>query len=270
MPEALLDAIEAGDVDRVTELLAAGADPNATVTSRYDTLEERLTPLLVAVRELQRPGAPEPGCSIDSVVLLLRYGADVNRWDEEHESTPLLNAVFRNRIDAVRMLLAAGAEPNVRGADGDSPLRLCAQNGYPEMARLLLLCGAGQTIHEGAGPTGMNALGFAATRLDIDMVRLLLSHGADPLFEDADRRTTFERLQFAALPEDPATQERLREIRRLLGAADATAPTSDQHREGRMSTSPGTGAKTRMVPNSAAAPDTWACSPCGLARPARG
>lgn len=227
--EALLDAIESGDVDRVRELLAAGADPNATVTSRYGTIEERLTPLQVAVRELQRPVRPEPGGSIDSVVLLLRYGADVNRWDEEHESTPLLNAVFRNRIDAARMLLAAGAEPSVRGADGDSPLRLCAQNGYLEMARLLLLCGAGQTIHEGAGPTGMNALGLAATRLDIDMVRLLLSHGADPLFEDADGRTTLERLQFASLPEDPVTQERLQEMQCLLGTTDPTAPTADHN-----------------------------------------
>jgi hypothetical protein len=225
MSEALLDAIEAGDVDRVTDLLAAGADPNATVTSRYDTIEERLTPLLVAVRELQRPGAPEPGCPIDSVIVLLRHGADVNRWDEAHESTPLLNAVFRNRIDAVRMLLAAGADPNVRGAEGDSPLRLCAQNGYLEMARLLLHCGADKTIHEGAGPTGMNALGFAATRLNIDMVRLLLAHGADPLFGDADQRTTLERLQFASLPGDPATQERLQQIRRLLGDQESTAPS---------------------------------------------
>src|SRR4051812_2591065 len=100
MSEALLDAIEAGNVERVAELLAAGTDPNATVTSRYYTIEERLTPLMAAVRELQRPGAPEPGCSIDSVVLLLRHGADVNRWDDEHESTPLLNAVFRNHVDA--------------------------------------------------------------------------------------------------------------------------------------------------------------------------
>src|SRR4051812_35138740 len=114
MSEAFVDAIESGNVDRVAELLAAGADANETVISRYYTLEFRLTPLQAAVRALQTPGAPEPGGSIDSVVLLLRYGADVNRWDEENETTPLLIAVFMNHIDAVRILLAAGADPNVR------------------------------------------------------------------------------------------------------------------------------------------------------------
>lgn len=224
MSELLLHAVEAGDIDRLAELLADGADANAILTSRYDTMEERLTPLIAAVRELQRPGGPETRCSIDSVVLLLRYGADVNRWDAEHASTPLLNAVFREHIEAVRLLLSAGADPNVRGDQGDSPLRWCAQNGLVEMARLLLLCGADKTIHEGGGPTGMNALGFAATRLDVDMVGLLLSHGASPLVGDADGRTTFERLEFASLPQDSASQERVREIRRLLGAP-ATDPT---------------------------------------------
>lgn len=66
----------------------------------------------------------------------------------------------------------------------------------------------------------MNALGFAATRLNVDMVRLLLAHGADPRIEDVDDTTTFRRLQYAVelgrIPEDPTSQERLREIRALL------------------------------------------------------
>ena len=221
MSESFIDAIETGNVDRVAELLAAGADVNATVISRYYTLEFRLTPLLAAVRSLQTHGDPKPGCAIDTIVLLLRYGADVNRWDEEHSSTPLLTAVFNNHVEAVRILLAAGADPNVRGDEGDSPLRLCAEKGCLEMARLLLHCGADKTIHEGGAPSGMNALGFAATRLNIDMVRLLLAHGADPHVGDADDITVFERLQFTVelgrVPDDPASQDRLREIRQLLG-----------------------------------------------------
>jgi uncharacterized protein len=218
MSESFVDAIERGNVDRVAELLAAGVDANATVISRYYTLEFRLTPLQAAVRALQTPGAPEPGGSIDSVVLLLRYGADVNRWDEEKETTPLLIAVFMNHLDAVCILLAAGADPNVRDDEGYSPLRVCAQEGYLEMARLLLLCGANKTIHEaGGGGSGMNALGYAATRLNVDMVRLLLTHGADPLVEDNDRMTTFTRLQYTRHPDDPASQDRLQEIRQLLG-----------------------------------------------------
>ena len=103
--------------------------------------------------------------------------------------------------------------------------RFCAEKGYLEMARLLLLCGATKTIHEGGGPAGMNALGYAATRLHVDMVRLLLAHGADPLVGDADDITVFRRLQFTVelgrVPDDPASQDRLREIRQLLGAPPA-------------------------------------------------
>ena len=223
MSETLLEAIRARDVDRLAKILAAGMDPNTPLT------RQGLTPLQAAVDELEVLGEDEPGGPIDAVVLLLRRGAAVNSWDERHTSTPLLTAVAMNHVEGVRMLLTAGADPNVRDNEGDSPLRVCADKGYLEMARLLLLCGAGQTIHEGAGPTGMNALGLAATRLDIDMVRLLLSHGADPLFEDADGRTTLERLQFASLPEDPVTQERLQEMQCLLGTTDPTAPTADHN-----------------------------------------
>jgi ankyrin repeat protein len=222
-PDKLIIAIETGDVDCLAKLLVAGADPNATVISRYYTLEERLTPLLVAVRELDPPSDQQPGHPIDAVVLLLRYGADVNLWDEKHSLTPLLIAVMINHAEAVHILLAAGADPNVCGDEGDSPLRFCAQEGLLEMARLLLHCGAHKIIHEAGGMAGMNALGWAVTRLDIDMVRLLLSYGADPTVEDADRMTVFDHLRVRSPLEDPADQERLREIRQLLGDNPRTA-----------------------------------------------
>jgi ankyrin repeat protein len=213
-PEALLEAIRARDVDRLAELLAAGADPNKPLT------RHGLTPLQAAVDELEALSENEPGGPIDAVVLLLRHGAAVNSWDERRTSTPLLTAVQINHIEAVRILLAAGADPNVRDNEGNSPLRLCADKGLLEMARLLLHCGAGKTIDEGGGSTGMNALGFAATSLNVEMVRLLLAHGANPQAWDLDKRTPLDRLR-KALPQDLDAQERLREIRRLLGDPSA-------------------------------------------------
>lgn len=218
MSDALIDAIESRDIDRVAKLLAAGADPNATRPRYY-------TPLQDAVCELEASSENEPGGPIDTVVLLLRSGANVNLWDEDHETTPLLLAVHRNHIDAVRVLLAAGADPNVRSNVGESPLRFCAEKGDLEMARLLLLCGATKTIHEGGPPAGMNALGLAATRLHVDMVRLLLAHGADPSIGDEDNIPTCRRINYSInsgrIADDPASQERLREIRELLGEPPA-------------------------------------------------
>ncbi len=223
MSDALLEAIYIRDVSRLAALLATGADPNEDGKPRYPIYDSgRQFPLLAAIGALEAdkaigPYGPEPAGSIDAIVLLLRHGAKVKGWDVNKEGDPLFLAVFNNHIEAVRLLLAHGADPNVRSGEGESPLPFCAEKGYLEMARLLLLCGANKTIHEGVMPSGMNALGYAATRLHVDMVRLLLTHGADPLVGDADDITVFERLEYARLPDDPASLERLREIRQLLG-----------------------------------------------------
>ena len=74
----------------------------------------------------------------------------------------------------------------------------------------------------------MNALGLAAYGLHVDIVRLLLTHGANPQAWDLDKRTALDRLRRLS-PPDPADQECLREIRRLLGAAELTAPTSNHN-----------------------------------------
>jgi ankyrin repeat protein len=103
-------SIRARDIDRLAELLASGADPNIPSTSGS-------TPLLVAVYELEALSELEPGGPIDAVVLLLRYGVRANDWNEGHRTTPLLEAVMINHIEAVRILLAAGADPNVRGEE---------------------------------------------------------------------------------------------------------------------------------------------------------
>lgn len=229
MSDALLEAIQTRDVERVAMLLAAGADPNGPGKSRYGSRGSR-PPLHAAIGELQaRKGtdsrAPKPAGPIDSIVLLLRYGARVQNWNVDKEGDPLLMAVEMNHIEAARLLLAAGADPNVRNGEGTSPLRFCAQNGLLEMARLLLYCGAIKTIHEAGGSAGMNALGQAVYWLDVEMVRLLLAHGADPNVLDYDRMTPFDHLRLMDPPMDPASQDRLRESRRLLG--DPAAECAD-------------------------------------------
>lgn len=232
MSDALLEAIETRDVGRVAALLAAGADPNERGKSRYGYGPE--APLHAAIGELEafgedNPGGPQPAGPIDVVVLLLRHGAKVKGWDPSRDGDPLLRAVVINQVEAVRLLLAADADPNVCDGEGYSPLRVCADKGYLEIARLLLLSGATRTIEEWGGERPMTALGFAARGLHVEMVKLLLAHGADPQGQNVDRLTPLDCLQFVDSPGDPAVQGRLREIRRLLGATDPTAPTSDHN-----------------------------------------
>jgi uncharacterized protein len=225
MSEPLFDAIDAGDVTRLADLLAEGANPNVFFQSRYG-VSVGLTPLQVAVWRLD----DEPSRPLDAVVLLLRYGAAVNAWDEKHATTALLNAAMINHMQAARVLLAAGAEPNVLNDEGYSPLRYCAQEGFLEMAGLLLRSGATKTIDEWGGPGALTALGFAARGLHVEMVKLLLAHGADPQGQNVDGMTPLDYLQFADAPAaDSAAQHRLSEIRRLLGGADPTAPASDHN-----------------------------------------
>ncbi len=221
MSDALLEAIQSRDVDRLADILAGGADPNVHCSSRHGT-----TPLQAAIVELETESEDEPGGPVDAVVLLLRHGARVNDWDERHRFTPIFTAVQINHIEAVRILLAAGADPNVSDDEGYSPLIVCAEQGYLNLARLLLHCGAAKSIDAWGGPSSLTALGYAARELHVEMVRLLLAHGADPQECDLDHLTALECLGYAESPDDPANQERIREIRQMLGAPESTDPTS--------------------------------------------
>ena len=179
----LFAAIADHDPDRIAALLAQGADPDGLQSD-----PPHWYPLHASVDEL------EYGGPIEALILLIRAGATVDAWDAANDATPLLVSVFRRRWDAMQLLLAAGAEPAVNGAEGDSPLRWCVEHGELEAAATLLRCDARKTIDEAGGPTGMTALGHAASRCDVAMVELLLAHGADPSALDADHRTARARM----------------------------------------------------------------------------
>jgi ankyrin repeat protein len=179
----IFDAIAAHDLDRLATLLADGADPNLVGDAR-----PHWTPLHAAIEEL------EAGDLTDAIILLLRNGAEPNSWDGDHDSTPLLMSLFRGQAEATRLLLAAGADTNVTGAEGDTPLRWCVERGDRKMARTLLRSNATRSIDSFGGPSGMNALGRAVSRLDVEMVEILLAAGANPAAFDADLHTARQRL----------------------------------------------------------------------------
>ncbi|WP_433548145.1 ankyrin repeat domain-containing protein [Streptomyces sp. CA-294286] len=118
----------------------------------------------------------------DAVVRLLRAGAPAEATDEDG-TTALYAAAVNDRAGAVRLLLAAGADPDRPSGSGDDPrggdLPLCAAavGGHTEVVRALLAAGARPDLREAYGFT---ALIWAAGRGHAETARALLEHGADP------------------------------------------------------------------------------------------
>jgi len=210
MSKELLAAIDQHDASRVKALLAGGADPNEPQSQRLG-----LRPLQVAINELSEGGG------LDVVLALLEHGADVNAWNVGRDVTPLLVAVFEGQQAAVEALLKVGADPNVCSSEGDTPLRACAGAGNLGIATLLLGAGATRTINDWGGLTGYTALGHAARRLDLPMIKLLLDAGADPRAPDEDGLPAHYRLP----PRDESDSQAWDAAFELLGGAKDRMPS---------------------------------------------
>ena len=182
----LIAAVDAKDLTRVRAYLDAGVDPNAVLRENYGS---EITPLLASMwsnsppiaEELLRLGAvvdrpshsgmtPLIGAcyrgNLDFVKLLLRHHANPNAQRSESSfngwlDTPLIASVSTlgvdSRAEIVRVLLAAGADPNLSVPGGESPLlHACAQlYTDAEAIRLLLKAGARPRRRDALGRTAL-------------------------------------------------------------------------------------------------------------------
>lgn len=114
----------------------------------------------------------------DAVVTLLRSGVPAEATDQDGQSA-LYAAAVSDEPGAVRLLLAAGADPErASGPDGgDLPLCGAACGGHTEVVLALLAAGARADRREAYGFT---ALAWAVGQGHADTVEALLAHGADP------------------------------------------------------------------------------------------
>lgn len=179
---ALFNAVGSHRVAAVTEALASGCDPRApsTVAPFWYILE-------AAIEEIDAADDAEEMTAI--IALLIRHGADVNAWDPERNLTPLLKAAYFRHPEIMRMLLATGADPNVESQEKLTPLIWAVLESDASIARELLVRGATKTMDRPGWFGGENALQIAVNKLDVPMVRLLLSFGADPAVRDIDGNT---------------------------------------------------------------------------------
>jgi ankyrin repeat protein len=69
--------------------------------------------------------------------LLLAKGAEINARDTEGGATALYQAASWGRVEAVRTLLAGGADRALANKAGSTPLQAAIENGHTEVVALL-------------------------------------------------------------------------------------------------------------------------------------
>lgn len=158
----------------VEYLLARGANPHA-LSSEEGICADTCTALNYAVTVTR---------NTISTLLLLEAGAK----DEKAEKkwTPLHRAALAGDSEEVAKLLNSGVNPDIRGVLECTPLMGAAMFGHMEVVKLLVEAGAdiearnkSDTLYEEPS-TGYSVLQLAAWKGQTEVIRYLLSQGADP------------------------------------------------------------------------------------------
>jgi ankyrin repeat protein len=172
---ALLFAALGGNKQIVQFLVEKGADINARRNERGGTI----------LHTTARNGDK------DMVELLISKGAVVNATANTGAATitPLDHAVLSGHADVTAVLLAHGADPDIRGYCSVMPLHRAAQKGRMDLARLLLDHGADVNIK--GGSIEITPLHWAANHAEV--AELLIAKGADVNAKDKHLITPLHR-----------------------------------------------------------------------------
>ncbi|HEY2018088.1 MAG TPA: ankyrin repeat domain-containing protein [Bryobacteraceae bacterium] len=115
---------------------------------------------------------------LDMVKMLLAAGANVKVGTREGAITPLFMACTNGNAAIIDVLLAAGAEANSVNANGTTALMTAAASGSVDAVKVLLDHGADPKAKEKVH--GQTALMFAAALNRDAVIRVLMTRGADP------------------------------------------------------------------------------------------
>ena len=91
-----------------------------------------------------------------ALTVLLEHGADVDAIEAWRGQTALMWAVAQNQVDAVDVVLRAGADPNARSTGGFTPILFAAREGYLDVLNALVRAGA--NVDDVVPRSGMSAL----------------------------------------------------------------------------------------------------------------
>ena len=197
MREELIAAVQAGDAERVRELVAGdpalagtrdGNGVSVLMLSRYHGAPAEVTAALREARD-----------DVDIFeAATLGDAKRVERWLSEDgslldarspdDATALHFAAFFAQPATARLLVERGADVRaVSPTFGNvTPLHSAAAGGLAEIVHVLLAAGADPNARQNGGFVALHA---AAQNGDARMARDLLEHGADPGLATADGRT---------------------------------------------------------------------------------
>ncbi|KAL9038878.1 MAG: hypothetical protein Q9214_005106 [Letrouitia sp. 1 TL-2023] len=148
-------AVQADDADKVSKLLAHGADANKSS-------HQGRTPTHAAAR----------AGSLLALVELLKYSPNVNAQDA-FGCTPLMNALSKsNNLKLIKLLIENGADANIPNTKGWCPTHVLATYEYASLLRYLHTHGADMDV---ADNDGMTPLSHAICNRANNALRVLLS-----------------------------------------------------------------------------------------------
>uniref|UniRef100_A0A8C3UJ89 Euchromatic histone lysine methyltransferase 2 n=1 Tax=Catharus ustulatus TaxID=91951 RepID=A0A8C3UJ89_CATUS len=163
-PRQLYLSVKQGELGRVILMLLDNLDPNfqSDAQSKRSALH----------------AAAQKG-HLEICHLLLQAGANINAVDKQRR-TPLMEAVANDQLEAARYLLRRGG--CVYSKDGSTCLHHAAKNGNLEMVELLLSTGQVDVNAQDNG--GWTPIIWAAEHKHIEVIRRLLTRGADVTLTD--------------------------------------------------------------------------------------
>ena len=216
----MMAAVAAGDVDRVSALLAE--DP-ALAMARGD---DGVSAVLLARYRFDRPImdvllAADPDLDLFEAAALGRIDRVRTALDDDPESvgrlssdgfTALHLAAFFGKPEICRLLLDAGAPVDRYTANdfANQPLHAAAAGRHVEVCRVLLAAGADVDATQHGGFTPLHE---AAQHGDVEMIELFLSAGADPTIS-VDQGTPADLAEAAGHPD---VARRLRDVSERIG-----------------------------------------------------
>ena len=156
---SFVESAKKGDIESTKLFLAEGININA--------LDKRGKTALMRAAEYQRT---------EVVTLLLEKGVDVNIVGLGHERTAMMEAAGTGNCVVIKQLAEKGANINAKDVENTTPLHFACMYGHIEAVRLLIELGANPEVQ--AAGLGRTPLRLAETNGYVEIVQILKDAGA--------------------------------------------------------------------------------------------